>query len=88
MGREWDDTSPDDRAACGAIGEAGTGIEAGVAEMETEAGKVAGGEEVTGRGDSSDGRGLTLGPGKSEATGSQRQEEGVERGQWPCQSLG
>ena len=70
MGRDWDDTSPDDRAACGASGEAGTGIEAGrVAEMGTEAGKVAGGVEVTGRGDSSEGRGLTLGPGKSEATG-------------------
>ena len=49
LGREWDDTSPDDWAAHGASGKAGTGIEAGrVAEMGTEAGKVAGGEAGAG----------------------------------------
>ena len=48
-GREWDDISPDDWAACGASGEAGTGIEAGrVAGIGIEAGKVAGGEAGTG----------------------------------------
>ena len=37
--------------------------------MGIEAGRVAGGEAGMGSGDSSDGRGLELGPGKREATG-------------------